>query len=247
MIKQWIVAVAICALPSAGGSRLSAQTEFEVASVKEDKEFSYGGTTEMRPSVVRAQHVDAWSLVTIAYRVEPYQLLGGPGWTRSTYYDINAKPGISNATQDQLFAMLQQLLQDRFKLVTHHETRQFDGFALVREPSGKLGPGLRVPEIDCRPNCRNRIGIGLITGNGIGMEDIRRVILNAVNAPVSDETQLSGLFEVDLRWSNALSTSADNSGSIFTAIQEQLGLKLERRRVDVDVIVIDHIEHPTPD
>lgn len=77
------------------------------------------------------------------------------------------------------------------------------------------------------------------------METIRRVILNRVNGPVSDDTQLTGVFDVDFRWSNDPAPT-DDVGSLFTALQEQLGLKLERRRVTVDVVV-DRIEHPTPD
>lgn len=224
--------------------RSSGQADFEVASVRENKDMSAGGTMELRPSLVRAHHMDAWSLVSIAYRLEPYQLFGMPDWTRSTYYDVNAKPGNSDATQDQLSAMLQRLIRGRFGLAVHRETRQTDGFVLIRASAAKLGPGLHVAAADCSPGCRSQIGPTFVKGFGITMETVRRVILNRVNAPVSDETQLTGTFDVDLHWSNDLAPT-DDAGALFTALQEQLGLKLERRRVTVDVVVVDRIEHPT--
>jgi uncharacterized protein (TIGR03435 family) len=231
----------------------SAQIEFDVASIKENKSLDAGGTMRLMPGGgITAQHLPARSFITIAYSLQPYQLVGAPDWTRETYYDITAKPA-GSTTREQNFAMLQALLVDRFKLAFHRENRQLDGFALVRMRRDRLGPDLRPSTVDCEkvfattPRCRGG-GITANTMKGVGVPiwSVLQVVISQVGAPVSDETQLTGTFDLDLRWSNEVAPQ-DDLRSIFTALQEQLGLKLERRRVTEEVFVVDRIERPTPD
>jgi uncharacterized protein (TIGR03435 family) len=231
----------------------SAQLEFDVASIKENKSLDAGGTMRLMPGGgITAQHLPARSYITIAYQLQPFQLIGAPDWTRETYYDITAKPA-GSTTREQNFTMLQALLTDRFKLAFHRENRQLDGFALVRMRGDRLGPDLRPSTVDCEkafattPRCRG----GGITSNtmkavGVPMWSVLQLVISHVGAPVSDDTQLTGTFDVDLRWSNEVAPQ-DDLRSIFTALQEQLGLKLERRRVTAEVFVVDRIERPTPD
>jgi uncharacterized protein (TIGR03435 family) len=230
---------------------------FDVASIKESKTFSAGGNMRLLPGGgIAVEHLPPRNLITIAYHLQPYQLIGAPEWTRDTSYDINAKPAEAS-TRDQIFLMLQALLSDRFKLSFHRENRQMDGYALVRARADELGPALTPSAVDCEkafattPRCREG-GFGIANGSnslkavGIPLWSLLQLIIGQVGGPVSDETRLTGTYDVDLRWSTEVAP-ADDLRSIFTALQEQLGLKLERRRVTTDVVVVDHIERPSPD
>ena len=226
---------------------------FDAASVKESKSLEAGGSMRLMPGGGIVTHnMPARSLLTIAFQIQGYQLSGAPDWTRTTTYDISAKPAAA-ATRDQIFPMMQALLLDRFKLSFHRENRQVDGYALVRARAGDLGPSLRPSAVDCEkvfattPRCRE----GGISANtmkmvGVPLWSVLQVVIGQVGAPVSDETQLAGTYDVELRWSNDVAPS-DDLQSIFTAVQEQLGLKLEKRRVTTEVIVVDHIERPSSD
>jgi uncharacterized protein (TIGR03435 family) len=235
----------------------SAQIEFDAVSIKESKSLAGGGHLRfMAGGGITTEHLPARAYITIAYELQPFQLVGAPDWTRDTYYDMVAKPAAA-ATREQSLAMLQALVRDRFKLTFHREKRQMDGFALVRARPNELGPGLRTSTVNCEtqsapePRCRE----GRITFEGsantmkqVGrsIAGLRQVVIGAVGAPVSDDTGLAGTFDIDLRWSTDVAPT-DDLPSLVTALQDQLGLKLERRRVTEDVFVVDRIERPTPD
>ena len=231
----------------------SAQLAFDVASIKENKALGTGGSMQlMAGGGLRAQHLPASALITIAYRVQRFQLIGAPDWIRDTYYDVIAKPAEAR-TREQTFDMLQALLADRFKLAAHRDNRQVDGFALVRLRRNALGPDMRPSSVDCEqafsttPRCKEgRITSASMKAIGVPMWSLLQLIIGEVGAPVSDDTGLTGTFDVDLRWSHEAAPS-DDLRSIFTALQEQLGLKLERRRVTADMLIVDHIERPSPD
>ena len=200
---------------------------------------------------IRVQHLSTRVLITIAYRLQPYQLANAPGWASEAFYDIEAKPAAAS-TRDQTFAMLQALLVERFGLVFHRESRQVDGFAMVRVSPDRLGPDLRPSDVDCEkamasmPRCRQGgIGTDAMTAVGAPMWNLLQLVIAKVGAPVSDDTGLAGPYDFELRWSNEVAPSDDRL-SIYTALQEQLGLKLERRRVTTEVLVVDRLERPTP-
>jgi uncharacterized protein (TIGR03435 family) len=232
---------------------LRGQVAFEVASVKESTSLEAGGTMRIMPDGgVRVQHLPARSLVTIAYRLQPYQLVNAPGWASETRYNIEAKPAAS-AAREQMFEMLQALLVDRFRLAFHRESREVDGFALVRVRADRLGPDLTPSELNCErdmattPKCRQGgITLDTMTTYGAPIWNLLQLVIAKAGAPVSDETGLTGTYDLRLRWSNDVAPSDDRL-SIYTALQEQLGLKLERRRVTTDVVVVDRLERPTAD
>ena len=232
---------------------LLAQATFDVASIKESQSLETGGSLRFLPDGgVRADNIPARGLITIAYELQPYQLLNAPGWANETRYNIEAKPAARISPEQTTDAMLQALLVERFKFAFHREVRQVDGFALVRVQPDRLGPQLRVSELDCQaafsanPRCRQgRIGTEQITLIGNPMAMLLQVVVNKVTAPVSDETGLIGRYDIDMQWSNEVAPS-DDRPSIYTALQEQLGLKLERRRVTTEVLVVDRLERPTP-
>lgn len=245
----WIVLAAILL-----GTPLlpAAQVAFDVASIRENTSLDAGGTMRLLPGGgIRVQNLPARSLVTIAYQLQSFQLVDAPNWARETRYDVEARPA-GGATREQTFAMLQALLVERFKLAFHRESRPVDGFALVRVRPNELGPNLRPSSVDCEkafattPRCRQGgITSDTMTAVGSPMWSLLQLVISRVGAPVSDETQLTGTFDVELRWSNEVAPAGDQQ-SIYTALQDQLGLKLERRRVTTEAFVVDRMERPRP-
>jgi uncharacterized protein (TIGR03435 family) len=232
---------------------LLAQVEFDVASVKESTSFETGGSLRLMPDGgVRAQNIPLRSLITIAYQLQPYQLVNAPGWASDTRYNVEAKPAAS-VPRAQIFPMLQALLVERFGLAFHRESRQMDGFALVRARADRLGPDLKPSALNCEkdmlttPACRQGgITADTMTAAGAPIWNLLQLLVAKVGAPIGDETGLTGTYDMQLRWSNDLAP-ADDRLSIYTAVQEQLGLKLERRRVTAEVVVVDRLERATPD
>ena len=173
---------------------------------------------------------------------------GGPGWIDTDRWDVEATvQGEESETRKLL--MLRRLLAERFQLVVHRETRRVESYALVLDrPDGNLGVGLRRSSPCVRPPgassppdsrpCGGRGGAGRIVGTGMTMARLATLIESSAGRPVQDQTGLIGEFEVDLSWSPEL--------SVFTAIREQLGLKLDGgTAVVTDSLVIDQIERPS--
>ena len=230
-----------------------AQATFDVASIKESTSLEAGGSLRFLPDGgVRASNFTARALLTLAYRLQGYQLVNAPGWTSEVRYNIEAKPA-AKTPRDQIFEMLQALLVERFRLAFHREKREVDGFALVRVRADRLGPDLKVSEVDCEkafastPRCRQGgITVDSMTAVGTPMWSLLQVVIGKVGAPVSDDTGLTGPYDFQLRWSNDVAPTDDRL-SIYTALQEQLGLRLDRRRVTTEVFIVDRLEKPTPD
>ena len=241
------------AVPMFGQAESDQPLAFETATIKENTTITNGGGGRFMPDGgIRMTHLAAQSYVTLAFRLEQYQLVGAPDWMATTYYDVQAKPS-HQVTRDDTYRMMQAMLRDRFRLRFHRESKNLDGYTLLPVKAGQLGPNLHRSAVDCEkafsstPKCREgSITAGTFKVVGSPLYTLVNVIVNQVKAPVLDQTQLSGPFDLDLHWSPELSTS-DDAISIFTALKEQLGLKLERARVPTEMFVIDHVERPTRD
>jgi uncharacterized protein (TIGR03435 family) len=164
--------------------------------------------------------------------------------------------------------MLRALLAERFKLVVHHETKEQPVYALVlARPDGKLGAQIKPSTLDCSvqppPGQSNGCGMnsstnnttGLMTGRGRSIQDLGDALSNFVTERmVIDRTGLAGAFDFELRWTpdnlrgapNPAGAAPSDAPSIFAALQEQLGLKLEAQRAPVEFVVIDKVERPEP-
>lgn len=232
---------------------LAAQLQFDVASVKENRSGAAGGTFRFVPDGgVRATNMPARSFITIAHGLEPYQLVGLPDWGRDLRYDLDARPA-GRVARDESRQMLQALLADRFKVKFHRESRQIDGFAMVRVRQNVLGPSMRPSTVACdgvaplSDRCReSRVGVDTMRLVGAPLSTLVQMVVSKVGAPIADETGLMGAFDLELVWTDD-TVPTDDRRSIYTALQEQLGLRLERRRVTADVFVVDRIERPSPD
>jgi uncharacterized protein (TIGR03435 family) len=243
-----------------------------VASVKPNNSVDARSLSEYSPGGrFTATAMTVASLLRSAYRVQPYQLVGAPAWISTRRYDIAAKVEDNSAPSQQ--ALLRALLKDRFKLAAHNETRQMPVFALVVARSdGRLGPQLNKSTFDCAaylagphdlpepgrtPNCAASIGPGTLFGKAIPMSQLATSLAPLVSRFTVDRTGLAGGFDVELTWtpdqpsSNIAGNPLPDAGpgssglSIFSALQEQIGLKLISEKGPVAVIVVAHIEEPT--
>lgn len=237
---------------------LSAQpVKFEVASIKLRQANSLitivGGSPSGSRITLEAMSLSG--LVSWAYNVKPWQVAGGPAWGRDTQgatldpatrrFDVVAKAeGERARSLDEFRQMMQSLLTERFQLTLHREARQAMVYALVID---KNGPKLHESPPDARGVLRMSGG-GKITGSGATIQQLIGWFSNAngVDRPIVDQTGLTGRYDFTLEWSNPLTGKTDsNAPSIFTAMPEQLGLKLEPSRALLDFLVIDRAEMPS--
>jgi uncharacterized protein (TIGR03435 family) len=249
---------------------------FEVASVKPNMSGSQNANIELHPGGrITATNVVLANLMRNVFNLQPYQLVNAPDWIETARFDIEAKAdreysAREDAPAPELLAMLRNLLADRFQLVTHRDMREMPVYALVKaKADGTLGPQIRRSTVDCEGQaaralaarrgggpadggakpivrCRMSTTAGRIVGTGTTISELMRRLSPPLGRPVVDRTGLSGAFDLELQWSPE--QTADTSGpSLFTAVQEQLGLKLESQRAPVEVLVIDKLEKPTPD
>ncbi len=185
-------------------------------------------------------------LIQIAYKVKPFQIVNAPAWTRSEAYTINAKPPEGYVPKrpgfadDDLSDRIRALLEDRFQLVVRREPREMPAYVLT---VAKNGPKLAAA--DENEKFKLKLARGKIANDGgatIGM--LVSILENQVDKRVFDETGLTGKYKFNLAFApeNVIDSPLP---SLFTALQEQAGLKLEAKRRPVDVIVIDRIERPT--
>jgi uncharacterized protein (TIGR03435 family) len=262
------LALAMCLEIGAGAavSQQAPKPGFEVASVKVNSSAEKRSTMRWQPGGrFVAVNVPLVSLVSIAYAVPVYQLESLPNWVTTVRFDITAQAK-SEPTIDERSALLRDLLQDRFHAISRTEVKERDIYALVMaRADGRLGPGLRPSTVQCpgvpdaaaraplapgaRPKCAATLGIGSMTGDGVPLSNLIGMLAAQLQRPVVDRTGLSGRFDIDLTSSGVptgtAAGGADDRPSVFTAIQEQLGLKLESQRGPVTLTVFDRIEMPT--
>jgi uncharacterized protein (TIGR03435 family) len=232
--------------------------QFDVISIKLNRSGTMGGGGRELPDGTRIfTNRTIASIVAGAAREPVFEVVGLPDWTKTEHYDIQAKPvPDSHPTHEQRAEMMRNLFFDRMKLVAHIEERKRDGFALVVARSdGKLGPQLKKSALDCLgadgPRCGGRMGLGVIEYTGVLLDGFARQIEGRAGGPIINRIGLEGFYDLTLQFAvrnlNADPTAPpDDAPSIFTALQEQLGLKLVPEKTMVKIFVIDHIEKPEP-
>jgi uncharacterized protein (TIGR03435 family) len=274
-----IVAAQDAALPS-----------FEVATVKVNKSGDAAQVIRRQPGGrVTATNMPVRTLITFAYQLAQFQLVGGPSWIATDRFDIVAKmegeppPVAPGSGPDQIMLATRTLLADRFGLKVHRETREMDIYALVlARPGAGPGPGLKPSTTDCAalgaarrggpppgppgppppgaPFCGIMGGVGSIRFDGFPLSQMATMLAGQAGRMVVDRTGLTGNWSFTLTYApeqrgappaGATPPGAEqsipdpNAPSLFTALQEQLGLKLESAKGPVEVVVIDAINKPT--
>jgi len=224
-----------------------AQAAFEVASIKPHPEpINFSADPSIHGSMVTGTAITLIDLIEDAYAVRRDQIAGASGWIESSHWDIAAKgPGDSPITREQLRQMLQSLLADRFQLKIHRETKEMPVFALV---VGKNGPRFKPNVEDAKPGYSVRgsaKGMHLEASKGT-MDRLAWQLSTQAGRPVLDQTGLTGQYTFTLDWTqNTTAAPESDVPSIFTAVQEQIGLKLESTRGPIEMLIIDHAEKPS--
>jgi uncharacterized protein (TIGR03435 family) len=224
---------------------------FEVATIKPAATSSDGHTHINYPpnDNFSATNITLLALMQWAYGMPERQILEGPSWLSSTRFDIQAKSDIGdrikslNSEQGNELkrGMVQALLADRFHLKVHEETRTLPAYDLVLAKSGSK----------LQPSHSNGKSIGLgrdhLNGQGLTTMLIAEELSKISGRVVVDKTGLDGRYDLNLRWTPDDAAAGDSElPTLFTAIQEQLGLKLESAKEPVPVLVIDQVDAPTP-
>ena len=211
---------------------------FVAASIKAAQPDPYGSSGEdSRNGTLKVYNVTLKRCIRYAYGVAETQIFGGPKWVDDTRYDILAKADYA-ASENEMLKMLQPLLAERFKLALHHEMRPVPAYALV---VAKGGIKAKVSELKGRSGMNG--GRGSLDGVGAPMPSLAIRLSGILGRPVVDMTGESRTFDFHLRWRPDDEDS--DAPSIFTAIQEQMGLKLVAEKDSVETLVVESVERPT--
>jgi len=261
MSRNALTVVAICVIAATVAAQ-QASPVFEVASVKQNTSSQSFQSFRWEPTGIRVSNMPLDSLLIFAFLVGPEQLVNLPGWARSERYDITASLSDALKRPDlERRTAVQNLLRDRFKLVVRQTSQDADAFSLVKVGT-TLGPSMRIAETKCdresitarggdSTQCRftNDRAKGLLTGH-MTVNDLVNVLRSVVSQPVIDRTGLADEYEITLRWApeaGGVAVEALDGASIYTAVQEQLGLRLVAGKAPANAYIIESIERPTPD
>jgi uncharacterized protein (TIGR03435 family) len=222
-----------------------------------------------------ATNVTVRALIKSAYGLHDDQLIGGPSWISAERFDLAAKAdgyATASAFRDRARLMLRSLLADRFKLMVSHERRDLPVYALVlARADGRYGPQFRRSDAgDCNgpPKAMQTSGdpsepeiplpcgaevyrAGHLAARGMTLSNLALNVSRWADRVVVDHTGLQGKFDWDVQWVPDNSppdlTTPREGPSLFAALQEQTGLRIERERVSIEVMVVESVERPGPD
>jgi uncharacterized protein (TIGR03435 family) len=255
-VTQTVAATAPAKLPT-----------FDVISVKVNNSGSRNISMGSTPDGLHATNIPAQLIVkqAFAFAVNDSLIFGEPTWAQTTRFDIDAKVGASDVdafkalTNDQRRQMVVQILTTRFQFAYHVEARMLPEYALVVAKAGsKLQPFQPGNDANGQPKHPGRMQVhdGQVMAQGVPLETLTHFLSDRVGRPIDDKTGLTGIYDFALQIGEEghdspasgpdANASPDTSTgpSIFTALQEQLGLKLESEKGPVQVLVVDHMEMP---
>jgi uncharacterized protein (TIGR03435 family) len=225
--------------------------QFEVASVKLSAGWNgnyqmHGGPGTPDPDRFACENFDLASLIMLAYEIPSYRL-SAPSWTRDAKFDIVANVP-KGSTKEQFRLMQQSLLQERFELRTHWETKEMPVYALVIAKGGSklVESAAATPMM----SVASTGGIIRMKFTGSSLEQFVRQMPNVpgVERPVMDKTGLTGKYDFELKLTGNSSGAAGPEGeSVFTAIEQQLGLRLEAQRAPISILVVDQVRKTPKD
>ena len=269
-----VVVGALTLRPQASPSAAAAGQRFEVASIRRNTSGDTNMRVRMPADRFEATNIQIRELIRIAYSFQSFQLAGGPEWLTTERYDIVAKadrayaPGVEGASPE-VVAMVRTMLAERFGIQLRAEQRDQPLFELrLARSDGRPGPGMRPVKVDCEGEarqaasripagesgamaaCNVRVASTQLMGRGLTPPQIAAALARVagIDRPVTDHTGLTGTFDVDLNWTPDSTTNANDVSrevpGLFTAVQEQLGLRLQPQRGPVEVFVIVRATRP---
>lgn len=251
---HWLSLIAVAFAGGLSAQMSAEQTpQFEAASIKRSQsDRSVYSPARFKGPTLFATNVPVEDLIRAAYGI-PTREIFGPSWISSDSferYDVTAKAADGSSPQDQR-AMLQHMLATRFGLRARRETRELPVYLLMKvNDNGGLGPSLRPAAKTCQPRdaCSGSVTAGRAEYKGAQWPLVFQIIAGAVaDRRVFDRTDLAGAFDFDLTYARSLSATDGPAADIFTAVRQQLGLKLEPARAPFEVLVVDSVSRPTPD
>jgi uncharacterized protein (TIGR03435 family) len=231
------------------GSTAAPATQFEVASVKmvdsrphpvEDLVKGIGATSmnSYPTSRVALHNASMKLLLNIAYQTDQRYIEGAPGWSDTQLYDVDAKvEGDDQLTYSEMKPLLQGLLEQRFHLQVHRITKPVSGYAMVVANGGpKLQTAAHQASNRYAQMMSNRVDAWSVSA-----DTFAGILSHPVGDPVIDKTGLTGVYDITLKFA-PMTDPNSLLPSIFTAVQEQLGLKLQPQKVPTNFLVIDHVD-----
>ncbi len=252
MLRTATVILFLFSSVPATGQSSSTPLSFEVAEVKVNKSGDLQISADLKNGRVAVHNAPMKLLITAAYHIPPNALEGGPGWLEIDRFDVVAKAAPTTSEAD-LRLMLRTLLADRFKLAIHQDQKSMPAYVLT---VGKGGPKMQQSETAKPGDQRCTPGQGTpgnqhVMCQHMTMDDLADTLPGLApgyvrDTPVVDQTGLKGSYEFKLDWTPAgrLNASPDGTAgiSLFDALEAQLGLKLENRKIPLPTVVIDHID-----
>lgn len=233
---------------------------FAVASIKPNVSGEQNGMGAILPrGRYSGTNVPVQVLIAIAYKEAGQKVEGLPDWAKNNRYDVEARAGEA-VSNDVIADMMKQMLAERFALEVHEEAREIPVYALVLgRQDGSLGPRMTLAAINCsdpaerkeaiqsasadgRPGCGFRLADNRILGGGMLLDTFVQFLERPSGRPVVDRTGLKNRYDISLEWG---ATDNLDAGSIFTALRDQLGLRLVSDTSKEHVIVVDRINRPT--
>jgi uncharacterized protein (TIGR03435 family) len=267
-----LVTAFVCVCPSVH-AQSQRPIEFDVASIKRNTSVGpNGGMRTLPDGTFMMTNLPIRSIILTASPVPTREVTGIPNWVNTERYDIIAKPP-AGASREEISQMWQALFADRMKLVAHVEEQERTTFALVLARSdGRLGAQLKPSTLDCGPRPAdsppqpppppasftdfvNRCGMAgngtSIMSGGITMDRFAQSLSGRAGGLVRDGTGLQGFYALRLTFASPRASTdtppANDAPDFFTALQEQLGLKLKSEMTKVPIFIVDHIDRPTED
>jgi uncharacterized protein (TIGR03435 family) len=259
------------------GSTPAKPPEWAVISIKPNKAEDHGMRFFFTPDGISFNNIPVQMILRQAFDLQDDLIFGAPDWVKSDRYDVEAKvdgadvAALKTIPYDQRSVMLQSLLADRFKLVTHTETRTLPVYELhiaksgsklhLATPGDTYPHGLKGPDGAASHGGIMRIERGQFTGQAVSLTVLAKQLSQQLHRTIVDKTGLTGNYDFDLRWAPEQDLGSgppgpegsahdappptDSGPSVFTALEEQLGLKLESTKGPVKTLVIDHIDKPS--
>jgi uncharacterized protein (TIGR03435 family) len=222
------------------GCTVWAQTapRFQIASIKPNHSGTESDSgIRLGDERLIAVNVTLKRCIAGAYAIAPDRIFSGPAWLDVDRFDIVAVTDQPVRDEKILMAMLKSLLAERFKLAIHRETRMLSAYLMEADDGG---PKLNEPAVGISII---NLGRGNVISVNATLDQLADVLSQQTDAPVLNRTGLKGLFHIRLKWSS--DPSWDHGTPLFTAMEEQLGLRLRAEKVPTEVLVIGHAERPT--
>lgn len=268
-----LLRVLACAVPllCAGGYTTLAQERFDAVSIKVNRSGEAQTRYEAPTGRLSAINVPLRFFIRRAFDLPDARIVGGPAWLEMDRFDIVATLP-PEGDGEAMRRMMQALLADRFRMAARREVRELPVYSLVRLRQDVLGPSLRVSTSACEPGVprlvKGRVECGLMLGQGPASASLRggattlanlvRILGEFLERPLVDKTGLAGTYDLELQFTAsrgaipgagipgglAAAASPDEIPSVFTAVQEQLGLRLVPERAATEVLVIESVARP---